>query len=193
MGVSCAWKIDGIVYIDPVRYYQMDYVRKPDVAHLIGRISRALQGEDALHVLLMVPGRIGTSSPELGVPAAYSDISSFSGICEVAESRIGYNPELSYGSHIFQDLVEAGILYAAVFEGKTTLAFTPEKLLALDNVLGAVSPDAEGRRLADTVHVCCLSGKFRKHFPECAPPKASCMLYHDMQEEHLLCTVEENF
>lgn len=34
-------------------------------------------------------------------------------------------PELSYGSHIFQDLVEAGILYTAIFGNETTKIWQP--------------------------------------------------------------------
>ena len=89
-------------------------------------------------MMLMVPGRIGTSSPELGVPTAFSDISSFEVICEMAESRAGYNPELSYGSHIFQDLAEAQILYTAVFPGEKTLHFHSEKLLEAENIIDRV-------------------------------------------------------
>lgn len=73
-------------------------------------------------MLLMVPGRIGTSSPELGVPTTFADISEFEAICEIEEKKAGYNPELSYGSHIFQDLVEAEILYTAIFSNEKTLA-----------------------------------------------------------------------
>ena len=67
------------------------------------------------HMMLIVPGRGGTTSPELCVPTSFADISAYDIICETEESRDGYNPELSYGSHIFQDLVEAEILYTAIF------------------------------------------------------------------------------
>lgn len=211
MGVSCGMRLDGIVYVDPVGYYRMPYAKKPDVARLIGKISRAIAvreeeeyrtGEGAgrggpsqkegrsLHVLLMVPGRIGTSSPELGVPVSYADISSFSGICEMAESRIGYNPELSYGSHMFQDLVEAQILYAALFENRNTIAFHPERIRSLKNELPAVLSSSAGRGMEDIVHVCCLSEAFQMHFPACGGPGPACMLYHDMQKEHLLCLMK---
>ena len=79
-------------------------------------------------ILLLTPGRICTSSPELGVPSAFADISEFNVIAEVSETKAGYIPELSYGSHIFQDLVEAGILYTAVFEGGHTKAYRPDML-----------------------------------------------------------------
>ena len=54
--------------------------------------------------------------------ALFSEISEYKAICEIADSRAGYNPELSYGSHFFQDLVESEILYTAIFE-KMTGAF----------------------------------------------------------------------
>ncbi len=115
MGLSRDVAIDTIVYIDPIAYYEFPYERKSQIARLVGKINRAYSGKDK-HIILFAPGRIGTSSPELGVPTTFADISEFEAICEIAESRVGYNPELSYGSHIFQDLVEAEILYSAVFD-----------------------------------------------------------------------------
>lgn len=53
----------------------------------------------------------------------------------MSESCAGYLPELSYGSHIFQDLVESDILYAVVFENEKTLVFAPEKLKEMENRL----------------------------------------------------------
>ena len=85
-------------------------------------------GEEGATCLLFAPGRIGTSSPELGVPVSFADICNFSGIFDVGFSGAGYSPELSYGSHMFQDLVEAGILYGAVFENDKTRRFAPELL-----------------------------------------------------------------
>ena len=76
--------------------------------------------------MLLAPGRVGTSSPELGVPVAFGDISNFSETCEISDSRAGYMPELSYGSHMFQDLVEAQIRYHAIFNNQKTPAYHPE-------------------------------------------------------------------
>ena len=129
--------------------------------------------EQNKHMLLIVPGRIGTSSPELGVPTAFSDISEFSVICEVAESRAGYNPELSYGSHIFQDLVEAQILYTAVFPGEKTIHFHPEKLTAGQNQISQ-TPGGEG--LSSVVY-------------DLDVHEAGCVLYYDLEQEHLLVTL----
>ncbi len=169
MGLSRKIKLDMIVYVDPVKYYQLPYGEKSRIASLIGRINWKYR-DQGKHILLMVPGRIGTSSPELGVPTAFSDISGFDAVCEMAESRAGYNPELSYGSHIFQDLVEAQILYMAVFPGDRTLHFRPE---LLSEVPDLVSETAEGIDPQGVVRVADVSGRM-------------CELYHDLKEEHIL-------
>ncbi len=76
----------------------------------------------------LLRGRTGTSSPELGVSVVFGDIFGFSENCEVSDNRAGYMPELSYGSHMFQDLVEARIRYHAVFNNHRTLEYHPDLL-----------------------------------------------------------------
>jgi hypothetical protein len=171
MGMSKADKLDIIVYVDPVKYYNMPYRDKPAVARLIGEINWHYRDLNR-HMMLIVPGRIGTSSPELGVPTAFSDISAFEVICETEESEAGYNPELSYGSHIFQDLVEAEILYTAVFNNEKTLRYSPEKLGRFRDIVGEFE---NGRDLSEIVHVYDVSG-------------SKCEVYNDMSSEHLLIT-----
>ena len=127
MGMPRDIRLDYIIYIDPVAYYQLPYADKPAVARILAGINWKYRGMGK-KLMLLTPGRIGTSSPELGVPTAFSDISECSVICELSETRAGYRPELSYGSHIFQDLVEADILYTAVFENEKTKRFNPEVL-----------------------------------------------------------------
>ena len=122
-------------------------------------------------MMLIVPGRIGTSSPELGVPTTFADISEFEAVCEVEEQKAGYNPELSYGSHIFQDLVEAGILYTAVFEKESTAAFSPDLLDRFEDTTEKVTKPAED-----------IKGVLRVYDMSAEP----LTLYYDMSEERLL-------
>ena len=169
MGLSRQVKLDRIVYVDPVKYYQLPYNEKTAIAALIGRINWKYR-DTGMHLMLLVPGRIGTSSPELGVPTAFSDISGFDAVCEIAESRAGYNPELSYGSHIFQDLVEAQILYTAVFPGERTIHFRPELLRQVPNRSGEISGGEEKQDVVCLADVSALD----------------CRLYHDLTNEHIL-------
>ena len=92
-------------------------------------------------MLLMTPGRIGTSSPELGVPVTFRNISNFSAVCEVSDNRAGYMPELSYGSHMFQDLVEAEIIYGAIFNNEKTLIYQPELFQSIPDLFSQIVPE----------------------------------------------------
>ena len=171
MGLSKASELDIIVYVDPVNYYNMPYRDKPAVARLIGKINWHYR-ELNKHMMLIVPGRVGTTSPELGVPTSFADISAFEIICETEETKAGYNPELSYGSHIFQDLVEAEILYTAVFNNAKTIHFHPDKLQRCPDVIS----DFDGaENLSDIIHVYDVSG-------------INCKVYNDIANEHLVIT-----
>ncbi|MBR1566856.1 MAG: phosphoenolpyruvate synthase [Oscillospiraceae bacterium] len=142
MGFSRSFPLDVLVYVDSVAYYRLPYREKYRVKQTLSAINWKLRGQNK-RMLLITPGRICTSSPELGVPTDFSDISEFDTILEVADSRAGYMPELSYGSHIFQDLVEAEILYTAVFEGNTT-RFVREQALKSRNDLADFLDSPEG-------------------------------------------------
>ena len=170
MGFSREFDVDCIVYIDPVGYYRLPYKRKYDVKRALSDVNWHFR-EKGKRLILLTPGRICTSSPELGVPSGFSDISEFSVIAEVSESSIGYIPELSYGSHIFQDLVESGILYTAVFEGKSTVAWNPGLLSGLPELTETITilpEDIKG--IIGTYDV----------------SKAGMKLYYDMGKERLL-------
>ncbi|HPA64504.1 MAG TPA: PEP/pyruvate-binding domain-containing protein [Spirochaetota bacterium] len=115
MGPQFKCKVDAVIIIDPLSYYNLPYKDKPGVARMIGQLN-SLYREQNKNIILLAPGRIGTSSPELGVPVSFAEISNMSMIFELACSEAGYNPELSFGSHFFQDLVEADIYYGAIPE-----------------------------------------------------------------------------
>ena len=115
MGNSAKVQVDVVVYIESKSYYDMPYNRKGLVANIIGKVNQHYHNIGK-KLMLIAPGRIGTSSPELGVAVKFSDISNFSVICEYEDREIGFVPELSYGSHMFQDLVESQMFYVAIMD-----------------------------------------------------------------------------
>lgn len=178
MGLSRDVRMDLVVKVDPVAYYNLPYAEKTAVAQVIGKVNWMYRGSGR-HMMLIVPGRVGTSSPELGVPTTFADISEFEAIFEVSESRAGYNPELSYGSHIFQDLVEAQILYTAIFENRKTIHYQPELLDTCPNRIDEVGLDAEKKeKLRGVIGVFDVSGM-------------DCRLYHDLKQQHMLCVIRQ--
>ena len=135
MGGNIRLPIDYVVYVQAAEYLKLNEQAKYTVARMIGRINTALKGNN---VMLIGPGRWGTTTPSLGVPVHFSELCNMSVICEVASKENGFEPELSYGSHFFQDLVEANIFYVAVFDGQKEVVFHPEKILMKENIISTI-------------------------------------------------------
>jgi hypothetical protein len=76
------------------------------------------------------------------VPVSFAEISNIRVLCEVAFERGGFVPELSFGSHFFQDLVEADIFYTAIFPMSPDTVYRPELLQSLENRLTRLLPEA---------------------------------------------------
>ena len=139
MGMSRKNKIDTICYVDPHKYYEYPYAQKSSISHVISEVNAYCRNNDRT-AMLIVPGRIGTSSPELGIPVVFADISHFSAILEESYSEVGYMPELSFGSHMFQDLVEAEIYYGALFENEKKIEFNRDMIFEYSNILKDINP-----------------------------------------------------
>lgn len=152
MGGNVRLPIDYVVLVKPQAYHQLDNQSKYSIARQIGLINKELKGKNAM---LLGPGRWGTTTPSLGVPVHFTELCHMTVICEVS-SREGFMPELSYGSHFFQDLVETGIFYAAIFEGKTDVVYNPENILNRENILNAILPNSS--RYSDVIHIAQTNG-----------------------------------
>ena len=106
--------IPFLVYVDHRIYYS-----NPDffkVARGIGEINSQRNGQKFIFVS---PGRVGSSNPELGVPVKYNELTNCCCIVELGIPRLGFMPELSYGTHFFSDLAVDNVLYMPVFEGES--------------------------------------------------------------------------
>ena len=172
MGMSRMNEIDVICYVDPHRYYEYPYAQKSSISHVINDVN-AYCKENGKTAILIVPGRIGTSSPELGIPVVFADISYFSAILEESYSEVGYMPELSFGSHMFQDLVEAEIYYGALFENEKKLEFNKDMIYDHQNILKEINPNLS-EEIYDMIHVIDF-GDDKAEF------------YHDMNKDETLC------
>ena len=172
MGMSRKNKIDTICYVDPHKYYEYPYAQKSSISRIISEVNAYCKSNDRTAILI-VPGRIGTSSPELGIPVVFADISHFSAILEESYSEVGYMPELSFGSHMFQDLVEAEIYYGALFENDKKIAFNRDMIYDYSNVLKDINPNLDDE-IYDMVQVI----DFDENKAE---------FYHDMNKDETMC------
>ncbi len=151
MGGNTIQRIKRIVYVDPEAYGLLPLSAKYDVARLVGKINRLVRDKEEMPTLLIGPGRWGTSTPSLGVPVRFSDISQVSALVEIARPGMALMPELSFGTHFFQDLVETGIFYIALVLGKEGVFFNEGWLDKRLNALSQLLP--ENRRYEAVVQV----------------------------------------
>ncbi len=90
----------------------------------------------------MGPGRWGSRGDiKLGVRVTYSDINNAAMLIEVAARRGSYVPELSFGTHFFQDLVESDIRYLPIFPGEPDVSFNDAFLREAPNLLEDLLPE----------------------------------------------------
>jgi hypothetical protein len=104
-----------IIYIDPKKYTAITSIDiKKSLGRVIGKLNESLRNKVG-KVMMMGPGRWGSNNIDLGVNVTYSEIDNTAVLVEIAREESGHEPEVSYGTHFFQDLVEAEIVYLPVY------------------------------------------------------------------------------
>ena len=142
--------ITHVVYVEADEYSHLpDEASMRDVGRAVSRLNKLLPKRQ---FILIGPGRWGSRGDiKLGVPVTYSDINNTAVLIEVARQRENDLPELSFGTHFFQDLVEASIRYLPLYPDDPATAFNEIFLRRSHNVLKDLLP--EFAHLQDTVRV----------------------------------------
>jgi hypothetical protein len=140
MGGSISQPISRVIYIDPQGYTKLSLSEKYDVARLIGRLNKLVENREETPTALLGPGRWGTTTPAMGVPVTFSEINNITAIAEIAYRDGSLIPDLSFGTHFFQDLVEMEIFYMAIYPEKEKVFFNTAWLTAFPNRLKDLSP-----------------------------------------------------
>ena len=142
--------ITHVVYVNPERYSQISTANDlKAVGKAIGKLNQILPKRQ---FILIGPGRWGSRGDiKLGVSVTYSDINNTAMLIEVARKKGNYVPDLSFGTHFFQDLVEAGIRYLPLYPDEEGVIFNEDFLLKSPNTLYELLPAYSN--LSDTIHV----------------------------------------
>ncbi|HPJ95961.1 MAG TPA: PEP/pyruvate-binding domain-containing protein [Syntrophales bacterium] len=132
--------ISHIVYVDPDGYNDLQSVDDlAAVGRAVGMINTMLPKR---RFVLMGPGRWGSRGDiKLGVQVSYADINNCAAIIEIAKKKSNYVPELSFGTHFFQDLVEANIRYLPLYPDDEGIVFNTIFLTRTQNILPQLLPD----------------------------------------------------
>ncbi len=142
--------ITHIVYVDPDAYAGIeDLERLRAVGRAVGSLNKLLPKRQ---FILMGPGRWGSRGDvRLGVSATYADLSNAAVLIEIARKRGNYVPDLSFGTHFFQDLVESQIRYLPLYPDDPGVAFNAAFLRGAASVLPELLP--QHANLTDTLRV----------------------------------------
>jgi len=141
MGGSIAQPIKRIIYVDPQAYVETPISQKYSIARLIGKLNNRIINREITPTILFGPGRWGTTTPSLGVPVNFAEINKITVLVEIAYEGGNLMPELSFGTHFFQDLVESDIFYVALFPQKENVVFNKDKLSEMPNLLTDIFPE----------------------------------------------------
>jgi len=142
--------ISHIVYVPPERYAaQESRDRLIDIGRAVGLLNTRLPKR---RFILMGPGRWGSRGDiSQGVHVSYADISNAAVLMEIAYKAGSHEPDLSFGTHFFQDMLEAGIRYIPLYPEDQGNKFNRQFLLDSQNQLAALLP--EYAHLADVLHI----------------------------------------
>jgi len=136
---SVVHNIEYIVYVNPKAYDILQtYEEKLKIASVVNVLNRYLALK---HYALMGPGRWGSNDINLGVRVTYANINKARLLMEISFAKEGYTPEVSYGTHFFQDLVEADIVIVPLFPDDPNALFNEAFLLDSQNILGDITPE----------------------------------------------------
>ena len=151
MGGSISADIKRVIFVDPKQYEAVPNQQKYDIARAIGALNKQITNKDDTGLLMLGPGRWGTTTPSLGVPVSFSEINNVTVLGELACEGTNLVPDLSFGTHFFQDLVETDIFYVAIFPSHKGFAFNEKWFAAQPNQLAAILP--EKAKYADVIKV----------------------------------------
>jgi pyruvate,water dikinase len=142
--------ISHIVYVAPEQYNAIaDLTELATIGRVIGKLNQLLPRRQ---FILMGPGRWGSRGDiRLGVNVTYSDINNCAVLIEIARKKGNYVPDLSFGTHFFQDLVEANIRYLPLYPDDEGIVFNSSFLNDSHNSLGQLLPQFQ--HLSHIIHV----------------------------------------
>ena len=139
-----------VVYVDPAAYSAVSDIQDlKEIGSVVGRLNKRLPRRQ---FALLGPGRWGSRGDvKLGVSVTYSDINNTALLVEIARQSGSYVPDLSFGTHFFQDLVEARIRYLPLYPDEEDSIFREQFFLDSPNMLAEMLP--QYAHFADVVKV----------------------------------------
>jgi hypothetical protein len=179
IGHSRRESVDRFVYVVPSVYGLLPLQKRYAVARLIGRVLHAEEPRKPQTTFLIGPGRWGTTTPSLDIPITFAEINTIAAVCEVAAMHDGLVPDVSLGTHFFNELVEMDILYLALAPDSKQNLLNNDFFMRAPNRLLDLAPGADDMAsIVRVVNAADLPGQLRV------------WLHADMIEQSVLCYLD---
>ncbi len=178
IGQSSILTLDRLVFVDPRYYSKLSQQDRHSLARVVGKVTQAPMDGEHSEILAIGPGRWGTSSPSLGVPVRFNEINHVSVICELAVMHEGLIPDVSLGSHFFNDLVELEMLYVAITPHRGDSIMGDSVFQGLTNRLTDIVPGTD--KWSDAIRV---------YDSKDCPDEQAIRLYADSINQRAICYV----
>lgn len=162
---------ERIVLVRPAQYGRLGQADRLAVTRVLGRLNQASAGRC---LLMLGPGRWGSRDLWLGIPVVFAEINHVAALCEIVAMHDNLVPDVSLGTHFLNELIEADMLYFALFPKLAGNHLDEEALCGFPNRLVELLPDAA--RWADMVHVVDLE-------------PGSATLYADAEQQRVVLTL----
>ena len=133
-------EITHLIYVDPDEYNSIQNISDlKDIGKAVGKLNKILPKKQ---FIILGPGRWGSRGDiKLGVNVSYADIKNTSVLIEIARKKGNYTPDLSFGTHFFQDLIEASIKYIPLYPDKDNIIFNNTFFSHGANLLSKLLPE----------------------------------------------------
>lgn len=135
-------RVDNIIYVVPRAYAALPLRLKYSVARLIGSLVHHPKVREKGNIMLLGPGRWGTTTPTLGVTVKFPEIEHATYLCEIVEMGDHPVPEISLGTHFFSEMVEMDMLYLVLVPEDERSLLNRAWLEEADNQLLTLAEDA---------------------------------------------------
>ncbi|WP_018525665.1 PEP/pyruvate-binding domain-containing protein [Alkalispirochaeta alkalica] len=158
VGCGGTFPVSRILLVSPRGYAELSTQERYEVPEVLRAVTtagpppdRGLSEQGAL--VLLGPGRWGTTMPSLGVPVGGSDLGEAKVLCEIDQMHQGLIADMSLGTHFFHELVERDLLYLAVRLGREGTVLDLDWLEGQENFLGDYLPARKVQRWQGVLRV----------------------------------------
>ena len=176
IGPSRVVRPDRIVYVTPALYGKLGQDDRLTVARIIGKINRVSEGRT---LMVLGPGRWGSRDVWLGIPVAFSDINNVKVLGEIVAMHENLVPDVSLGTHFINELIEADMLFFALFPNQEGNRIDEKAIRRQPNRLMKLLPELKK-----------MPGQWSEIIRVVDVKSQSMVLYADAEQQRVNVTVE---